>query len=170
MSAASSQGILRRTYCHAAPGARIDLPSDVNIEAYPIKARTLEGGSDMDRVSVRYIVSDMGAAIAFYATMLGFQVDMNPAPGFASLSKGALRLLLNEPGAGRAGQTMPDGQVPAPGGWNRFQVEVEDLAATVEQLKRAGCRFRNEIVIGRGGKQVLVEDPSGNPVELFEPA
>lgn len=124
----------------------------------------------MGKVSVRYIVTDMGAAIPFYTTILGFQVDMKPAPGFASLSKGALRLLLNEPGAGGAGQRMPDGQAPAPGGWNRIQIEVEDLSATVEQLKRAGCRFRNEVVIGRGGKQVLVEDPSGNPVELFEPA
>jgi len=124
----------------------------------------------MGRVSVRYIVTDTGAAIALYTKILGFQVDTRLAPGFASLSKGALRLLLNEPGAGGAGQTMPDGQVPAPGGWNRIQIEVEDLAATVEELKRAECRFRNEIVIGRGGKQVLVEDPSGNPVELFEPA
>lgn len=123
----------------------------------------------MDKVSVRYIVANVDAAIPFYTEMLGFQVDMHPAPGFASLSKGNLQLLLNQPGAGGAGQAVPDGQVPAPGGWNRIQVEVQDLSATVG-LKSAGCRFRNEIVVGKGGKQILVDDPSGNPVELFEPA
>jgi catechol 2,3-dioxygenase-like lactoylglutathione lyase family enzyme len=121
------------------------------------------------KVSVRYIVDDVDAAISFYTDKLGFRVDMHPAPGFASLSNGDLRLLLNRPGAGGAGQAMPDGQLPAPGGWNRIQIEVADLAATVEKLKRAGCRFRNEIVTGMGGKQVLLEDPSGNPIELFEP-
>ena len=124
----------------------------------------------MAKVNVRYIVNDVDAALPFYTEMLGFQVDMHPAPGFASLSRGNLQLLLNRPGAGGAGQAMPDGQTPAPGGWNRIQVEVEDLAATVEKLKAAGCRFRNDIVIGNGGKQVLVEDPSGNAIELFEPA
>jgi catechol 2,3-dioxygenase-like lactoylglutathione lyase family enzyme len=123
----------------------------------------------MGKVSVRYIVNDVDAAIPFYTDMLGFVVEMHPAPGFAALSKGDLRLLLNRPGAGGAGQAMPDGQAPAPGGWNRIQIEVEDLAATVEKLKAAGCHFRNEIVIGNGGKQILVDDPSGNPVELFEP-
>jgi len=124
----------------------------------------------MATVSVRYIVADVDAAIHFYAEMLGFHVDMHPAPGFASLSKGDLRLMLNRPGAGGAGQAMPDGQVPAPGGWNRIQIEVEDLVATVEKLGDAGCRFRNDITIGNGGKQILLEDPSGNPIELFEPA
>jgi catechol 2,3-dioxygenase-like lactoylglutathione lyase family enzyme len=124
----------------------------------------------MSKVSVRYIVADVDAAIAFYTERLGFQVDMHPAPGFASLSKGNLRLLLNRPGAGGAGQAAPDGQMPVPGGWNRIQIEVDDLSATVEKLRRAGCRFRNEIVTGKGGQQVLVDDPSGNPVELFEPA
>lgn len=124
----------------------------------------------MSKVAVRYIVTDVSEAIAFYTEKLGFQLDMNPAPGFARLSKGSLWLLLNRPGAGGAGQAMPDGREPSPGGWNRIQIEVDDLAATVEQLTQAGCRFRNEIVIGNGGKQVLVEDPSGNPVELFEPA
>ena len=116
-----------------------------------------------------YIVADVDTAILFYTKMLGFQLDMHPAPGFATLSKGNLRMLLNRPGAGGAGQAMRDGQVPALGGWNRIQVEVEDLTATFERLKRAGCRFRNDIVIGTGGKQVLLEDPSGNPIELFEP-
>ncbi len=123
----------------------------------------------MSKFSVRYIVADVDAAIAFYTEMLGFHVDMHPAPGFASLAKGDLQLLLNRPGAGGAGQAMPDGQSPAPGGWNRIRLEVADLAATVEKLKGMGCRFRNEIVIGNGGKQILLEDPSGNPIELFEP-
>jgi catechol 2,3-dioxygenase-like lactoylglutathione lyase family enzyme len=123
----------------------------------------------MSKVSVRYIVSDVDEAIPFYTEMLGFQVDMHPAPGFASLSKGDLRLLLNRPGAGGAGQSMPDGQAPTPGDWNRFQIEVDDLAATVERLKNAGCRFRSEIIVGIGGKQILVDDPSGNPIELFQP-
>lgn len=124
----------------------------------------------MAKVSVRYIVADVDAAIPFYVEMLGFKLDMHPAPGFASLSKGDLRLLLNRPGAGGAGQAMPDGQEPSPGGWNRIQIEVDDLTAAVERLKGSGCRFRNDIVTGKGGKQVLVEDPSGNPIELFEPA
>lgn len=124
----------------------------------------------MSKISVRYIVADVDAAIPFYTDMLGFRVDMHPAPGFASLSKGDLRLLLNRPGAGGAGQAMPDGRVPGPGGWNRIQIEVENLAATVDKLKGAGCGFRGDIVIGNGGKQILVDDPSGNPIELFEPA
>jgi catechol 2,3-dioxygenase-like lactoylglutathione lyase family enzyme len=124
----------------------------------------------MGKVSVRYIVADVDAAIAFYTERLGFQLEKHPAPGFASLSKGDLELLLNRPGAGGAGQAMPDGRVPAPGGWNRIRIEVADLAATFEQLKGSGCRFRNDIVSGMGGKQVLLDDPSGNPIELFQPA
>jgi catechol 2,3-dioxygenase-like lactoylglutathione lyase family enzyme len=123
----------------------------------------------MSKVSVRYIVRDVDAAIPFYTEMLGFKVDMHPAPGFASLSRGNLQLLLNRPGAGGAGQAVPAGQLPAPGGWNRIQIEVEDLEAIVEKLKSAGGRFRNEIVTGNGGKQILIEDPSGNPIELFQP-
>jgi catechol 2,3-dioxygenase-like lactoylglutathione lyase family enzyme len=123
----------------------------------------------MSKVRVRYIVNDVDAAIPFYTSMLGFKLDMHPAPGFASLSHGDLHLLLNRPGAGGAGQAMPDRQLPTPGGWNRIQVEVEDLEATVEKLKGAGARFRNEIVTGNGGKQILIEDPSGNPIELFQP-
>ena len=121
-------------------------------------------------VNVRYIVTDVDAAIAFYTEMLDFKLDLHPAPGFGIVSRGDLHLLLNRPGAGGAGQAMPDGQPPAPGGWNRIQIEVENLAATVEKLKGAGGRFRNEIVTGNGGKQVLLEDPSGNPIELFQPA
>ena len=123
----------------------------------------------MSKISVRYIVSDVDAVIPFYTEMLGFKVDMHPAPGFASLSRGDLQLLLNRPGAGGAGQAMAGGQLPAPGGWNRIQIEVEDLEATVEKLKNAGARFRNQIVTGNGGKQILIEDSSGNPIELFQP-
>jgi catechol 2,3-dioxygenase-like lactoylglutathione lyase family enzyme len=124
----------------------------------------------MATVSVRYIVDDVDAAIEFYCRQLGFREVMHPAPSFAMLSRGDLRLVLSAPGGGPGGgQAMPDGRVPAPGGWNRFQLEVPDLASTVEALRRQGARFRNEIVIGVGGKQILVEDPSGNPVELFEP-
>lgn len=123
----------------------------------------------MNSISVRYIVDDVDAAIDFYSKQLGFEVLMHPAPGFAALQHGPLRLLLNAPGAGGAGQAMPDGKRPGPGGWNRIQLEVEDLAATVEHLKEVGAHFRNEVVTGQGGKQILIEDPSGNLVELFEP-
>ena len=124
----------------------------------------------MGNVSVRYIVDDVDAAISFYTELLGFSLDLHPAPGFAGLSKDGFRLLLNRPGAGGAGQAMPDGQRPTPGGWNRIQIAVADLESTVARLKGEGCHFRNEIVVGNGGKQVLVDDPSGNPIELFEPA
>ena len=109
----------------------------------------------MTAVSVRYIVDNVDAAIAFYTEHLDFRVDLHPAPGFASLSRGNLRLLLNAPGAGGAGQPMPDGRKPAPGGWNRIQIEVEDLAAKVDTLRKAGAHFRNDIVIGNGGKQIV---------------
>jgi catechol 2,3-dioxygenase-like lactoylglutathione lyase family enzyme len=123
----------------------------------------------MSPVSVRYIADDVESATAFYRDNLGFTVEMNPAPGFAVLARGELRLLLNAPGAGGAGQAMPDGRVPEPGGWNRIQLEVDDLASQVEALREAGARFRNEIVTGRGGSQILLEDPAGNPIELFQP-
>jgi catechol 2,3-dioxygenase-like lactoylglutathione lyase family enzyme len=123
----------------------------------------------MSKVNVRYIVDDVDAAIPFYTDMLGFKLEMHPAPGFAALSRGDLQLLLNRPGAGGAGQAMPDGQTPAPGGWNRIQIEVEDLQATVDKLTSAGARFRNQILTGNGGKQILINDPSGNPIELFQP-
>jgi catechol 2,3-dioxygenase-like lactoylglutathione lyase family enzyme len=125
----------------------------------------------MATVSVRYFVHDVEAAIAFYREQLGFDVDMHPAPGFAMLSRGELRLLLNTPGGGGgAGQPMPDGRTPEPGGWNRFQLEVNDLAEVVATLREAGASFRNDIVTGVGGKQILLDDPSGNPIELFQPA
>jgi len=121
-------------------------------------------------VRVRYIVDDVDATIGFYTKQLGFKVDMHPAPGFAALSRGDLQILFNRPGGGGgAGQSMPDGQAPTPGGWNRVQLEVDDLEATVNVLRGSGARFRNEIVNGNGGKQILLEDPSGNPIELFQP-
>lgn len=125
----------------------------------------------MTMVSVRYMVDDVAAAVAFYTQHLGFDVAMHPGPGFAALSRGSLRLLLNAAtSSGGAAQPMPDGRVPEPGGWNRIQLQVTDLAGEVEGLRRAGVRFRNEIVAGRGGKQILLDDPAGNPVELFEPS
>lgn len=120
-------------------------------------------------ITMRYIVDDVDAAVAFYTKLLGFDLEQRPAPGFASLSRGNLRLLLNKPGAGGAGQAMPDGRTPQPGGWNRIQLEVPDLASKVASLREAGAQFRNEIVVGNGGKQILLDDPSGNPIELFEP-
>jgi catechol 2,3-dioxygenase-like lactoylglutathione lyase family enzyme len=124
----------------------------------------------MPKVSVRYIVDDVDAAIDFYCRQLGFNEDMHPAPSFAMLSRGDLRLVLSAPGGGPGGgQAMPDGTLPVPGGWNRFQLEVDDLEELVDRLRQHGARFRNEIVAGVGGKQILVEDPAGNPVELFQP-
>jgi catechol 2,3-dioxygenase-like lactoylglutathione lyase family enzyme len=124
----------------------------------------------MATVSVRYIVNDVDAAIEFYCERLGFSEDMHPAPSFAMLSRADLRLVLSAPGGGPGGgQAMPDGTLPEPGGWNRFQLEVSDLGATVEELRTQGARFRSGIITGVGGKQIVLEDPSGNPIELFEP-
>ncbi|GAA5200600.1 VOC family protein [Rugosimonospora acidiphila] len=121
-------------------------------------------------ISVRYIVNDVDAAIAFYRDLLGFRVDLHPAPVFAMLSRGELRLLLAAPGGqGGGSQSMPDGRSPEPGGWNRFQIEVSGLAGEVERLREAGVRLGNDTVHGIGGDQILLEDPAGNPVELFEP-
>ena len=124
----------------------------------------------MAAVQVRYIVHDVDAAIAFYCGLLGFEEVMHPAPAFAMLSRGALRLVLSAPNpAGGGGQTLADGSTPEPGGWNRFAVEVDDLADTVERLRQAGAHFRSGVITGVGGKQAILEDPSGNPIELFEP-
>lgn len=121
-------------------------------------------------VSVRYIVHDVDEAIRFYTTALGFTEVMHPAPSFAMLTRGDLRLVLSAPGGGPGGgQGGSDGSIPTPGGWNRFALEVENLEELVDRLRAQGARFRNEIVQGVGGKQMIVEDPSGNPVELFEP-
>jgi catechol 2,3-dioxygenase-like lactoylglutathione lyase family enzyme len=125
---------------------------------------------NMATVSVRYIVTDVEAAIGFYTGHLGFSVQIHPNDSFAMLTRGDLRLVLSVPGGGPGGgQAMPDGTLPEPGGWNRFSIEVLDLDATVVELRRGGVRFRNEVVTGVGGKQIIAEDPSGNPVELFEP-
>ena len=124
----------------------------------------------MATVQVRYIVNDVDAAIAFYCQHLGFKEVMHPAPAFAMLARGDLRLALSAPNpVGGGGQSMPDGTRPQPGGWNRFSVEVDDLAAKVAELRQAGAHFRNDIVTGIGGKQILLDDPSGNPIELFQP-
>ena len=124
----------------------------------------------MATVQVRYIVNDVDAAIAFYCEHLGFHEDMHPAPAFAMLSRGDLRLVLSAPNAAAGGgQSMPDGTRQVPGGWNRFSIEVANLETTVAGLRAAGAHFRNQIVTGVGGKQIIVDDPSGNPVELFQP-
>jgi catechol 2,3-dioxygenase-like lactoylglutathione lyase family enzyme len=124
----------------------------------------------MATVSVRYIVDDIDAALAFYCQHLDFEVQMHPAPSFAILGRGDLRLLLSVPGGGPGGgQAMPDGTLPTPGGWNRFSIEVADLAGTVDRLRGAGVHLRSDLITGVGGRQVVIDDPSGNPVELFEP-
>jgi catechol 2,3-dioxygenase-like lactoylglutathione lyase family enzyme len=127
----------------------------------------------MSTVSVRYIVNDVDAAIAFYCRHLDFEEQMHPDPAFAMLTRGDLRLVLVSPVGpdhrGGGSKPMPDGTKQTPGGWNRFMLEVSDLAATVETLRNEGVHFRNDIVTGVGGKQIMADDPSGNPVELFEP-
>jgi catechol 2,3-dioxygenase-like lactoylglutathione lyase family enzyme len=123
----------------------------------------------MTNISVRYIVDDVDAAVDFYTTNFQFEVAMRPGPGFAMLHRDDLRLLLNTPGGGGgAGQTLSDGSTPEPGGWNRFQLQIDDLDTAVAKLKEAGVDFRGDAITGRGGKQALALDPSGNLVELFE--
>lgn len=120
-------------------------------------------------VTVRYIVDDVAAALAFYTKHFGFTIHQDTSPAFAAIDRGPLRLLLsNKTSAGA--KEMPDGRKQVPGGWNRFQIHVADIAAEVQRLKAAGCTFRNDIVAGKGGAQVLLDDPSGNVVELFQPA
>jgi catechol 2,3-dioxygenase-like lactoylglutathione lyase family enzyme len=129
----------------------------------------MDDGGMAETVLVRYIVRDVDAAIAFYVGHLGFDVVMHPAETFAMLGRGPLRLALSAPsGRGEGGQAMPDGRVPEPGGWNRISLTVDDIEAEVAKLTEAGVSFRNTIVDGVGGRQVLVDDPSGNPVELFQ--
>ena len=118
----------------------------------------------------RYMVNDVDAAVSFYTDLLGFDVEMHPAPGFAIVSFEGLRLAFNAVGgSGGASQPMPDGRIPEPGGWNRAQLQVSNLGETVERLRSRGAQFRNEIVDGMGGRQILLDDPSGNCIELFEP-
>lgn len=124
----------------------------------------------MAKVQVRYIVNDVDEAIKFYITHLGFNLVMHPAPPFAMLSLNDLRLVLSAPNpSGGGGQSMPDGTQQTPGGWNRFAIEVSDLFTFVKALQKSGVHFRNDIVTGVGGKQIIIDDPSGNPIELFEP-
>ena len=125
----------------------------------------------MSTVQVRYIVNDVDEAIAFYTRNLGFHEDMHPAPVFAMLSRGDLRLVLSAPSAPNTGggSALPDGRRPEPGGWNRFAIQVEDLGALMVRLSQAGVRFRTDVIEGVGGRQAIIEDPSGNPIELFEP-
>jgi len=120
-------------------------------------------------VAIRYIVKDIESSVAFYTRLLGFEVKIQVKGAFAHLTLGDLHLFINQPGAGGAGQSMPDGTKPTPGGWNRFQIQVNNLEHVYDKLKSSGAAFRNEIVTGVGGKQVLLIDPSGNLVELFEP-
>jgi catechol 2,3-dioxygenase-like lactoylglutathione lyase family enzyme len=124
---------------------------------------------DDELVSVRYMVSDVEESIDFYARHFGFEVRSSAAPAFADVVRGNLRLLLSGPKSS-AGRPMPDGRTPGPGGWNRIHFVVDDIAADVERLRAAGLTFRNDIVSGPGGQQILLEDPSGNPIELFQPA
>ena len=124
---------------------------------------------DEDTVNVRYMVDDVDAAIAFYTEHLGFEVNTNFPPAFADVLRGNLRLLLSGPSSS-AGRPMPDGARPGPGGWNRIHLIVDDIAADVARLREGGVPFRNDIVSGPGGQQILLEDPSGNVVELFQPA
>lgn len=123
----------------------------------------------MSTVNVRYMVNDVDEAVSFYTTHLGFTLLTSAAPAFADVSRGDLRLLLSGP-TSSAGRPMPDGRRPEPGGWNRIEFVVDDIAAEVDRLRGAGLRFRNDIVTGPGGQQILFEDPSGNPIELFQPA
>ena len=124
----------------------------------------------MTDISVRYIVDDVDAAVDFYTSQFQFEVAMRPGPGFAMLRRGELRLLLNSPGGGGgAGQTLADGSQPEPGGWNRFQLQVDDLDDAVASLRKAGLDLRGDVITGRGGRQALVPDPAGNLLELFQP-
>jgi len=122
----------------------------------------------MTTVNVRYMVGDVEAAVAFYTTYLGFTLISKTAPAFADVARGDLLLLLSGPSSS-AGRPMPDGRRPAPGGWNRIHLIVEDLSAEVDRLRAAGVHFRNDIVTGPGGSQILLDDASGNPIELFQP-
>jgi catechol 2,3-dioxygenase-like lactoylglutathione lyase family enzyme len=122
-----------------------------------------------ETVNVRYMVDDVERAIDFYTDLFGFTVGRNAVPAFADVTRGNLRLLLSGP-ASSAGRPMPDGRTPEPGGWNRIHFVVEDIDAEVERLRAAGVTFRNDIVSGPGGRQILLEDPAGNPLEIFQPA
>jgi catechol 2,3-dioxygenase-like lactoylglutathione lyase family enzyme len=131
-------------------------------------SRAQSAEETMTTVNVRYMVDDVEAAVAFYTTYFGFTLISKTAPAFADVARGDLRLLLSGPSSS-AGRPMPDGRRPAPGGWNRIHLIVDDLSAEVDRLRAAGVHFRNDIVTGPGGSQILLDDPSGNPIELFQP-
>jgi catechol 2,3-dioxygenase-like lactoylglutathione lyase family enzyme len=158
------QGILARNNCRVDEPAPAPIKPDYDRD--PERQQKETEKCHMTQTTVRYFVTDVDEAIDFYCNRLGFHVDLPLAPGFAGLAKDDLRLLLHEPGVGGAGKA---GGVPTPGGWNRFQIVAADLDATVERLAAQGATFRGEIVEGPGGRQILIEDPSGNPVELFQP-
>jgi len=122
----------------------------------------------IQQTAIRYIVKDVDTSVDFYTILLGFQLKQHVKSAFASLMLGSLQLFINQPGAGGAGHAMPDGTMPGPGGWNRFQIQVKNIESVVEELKKNGAKFRNDIVTGVGGKQILLEDPSGNLIEIFE--
>ncbi len=131
----------------------------------------LKEGKEMPKVRVRYMVNEVDPAVTFYSTYLGFRVEREAKPNFAMLSRDGLELILSTPfGPGGAAQPMPDGRRPEPGGWNRIIINVDDLAGEVARLRKAHLHFRNDIVAGPGGTEILLEDPSGNPVELFQPS
>jgi catechol 2,3-dioxygenase-like lactoylglutathione lyase family enzyme len=148
------------------------VPVDPRPEFAAALLRRIETGEPAARpaATIRYFVRDLGAAVAFYCDFLGFFEEVRSAPAFAMLYRGDLRLLLSVPGLPGAGRALPDGTLPEPGGWNRMALQVTDLAATVAALTEAGARFRGEIAAGVGVRQILLLDPSGNLVELFEPA
>jgi catechol 2,3-dioxygenase-like lactoylglutathione lyase family enzyme len=134
-----------------------------------VKQSSEEAQVPEELVNVRYMVNDVEEAIDFYTSQFGFTLRTSAAPAFADVVRGNLRLLLSGPKSS-AGRPMPDGRTPGPGGWNRIHFIVEDIAADVERLRAAGLTFRNDIISGPGGRQILLEDPSGNPIELFQPA
>lgn len=149
------------------------VPVDPRPEFSTALLRRMEGLDEpaaRPAATMRYFVTDLAAAVAFYRDLLGFEEELRPSPAFAMLYRGDLRLLLSVPDGGQGGGApMPDGTLPEPGGWNRIALQVEDLPATVAELRGKGARFRNDIVTGVGVRQILIEDPSGNPIELFEP-
>jgi len=148
------------------------VPVEPRREFAAVLLRRIEGSGEPvtgGTASVRYFVDDLDAAVAFYCDNLDFETELRPSPAFAMLYRGDLRLLLSVPGGPSGSHSLPDGSVPEPGGWNRISLQVHDLVDTVEALRRKGVRFRNDIATGVGVRVVLLQDPSGNPIELFEP-
>ena len=169
-SVAFYSALLGATPAKVLPDYALFITEQPGLELALDRRSSVETGSDAHYGVCVESASDVDTAIAFYRDNLGFTEIMHPASTFAMMSLGDMRLVLTAPGGGRGGgQAMPDGRVQEPGGWNRFAIEVQDLSAMVARLRDAGAHFRNDIVTGVGGKQIIVDDPSGNPVELFEP-